>query len=129
MVELLRANGIVVQFEATSWRQQLGIRLQDQGLLVKHVQRNSLAEQAGMATDDEWLMLEQDAAHIWRLQKPEDVDALVGGQEVYHIWVSRDRRVLRLPLRWPGTVDATHCKLKAPPANATTQAAGWPAAL
>lgn len=79
------------------------------GLTIQSVLRGSLAEQAGMAADDEWLAVgfggtdgSSQPPETWRIHKLDDVPPLLGTRSQLTAWVSRDRRVLALPLMWPG---------------------------
>ena len=108
---LLEAHGIRVQTSPAPLAQQLGLRVSEtaSGLTIQSVLRGGLAEQAGMAAGDEWLAVAFSAtdgsqpSETWRIHKLDDVPPLLGTRSQLTAWVSRDRRVLALPLTWPGT--------------------------
>ena len=144
---LLQAQGVTVTSEPAPLAQRLGLRVSEaNGVTVKNVLRGGLAEQAGMAAGDEWLAVECATNEVWRIAKLDDVAPLLGNRHQLHAWVSRDRRVLRLPLSWPqaGQLDASQQVVKlalsaaatpcasasavaAPSSKAVPQA--WPAAV
>ena len=99
LAELLLAHGVTLQEEAPQWAQRLGLRVSEaQGLQVKVVLRGGLAEQAGFMAGDEWLAVETEGG-TWRMTKMDDLPLYAGPAAEVTAWVSRDRRVLRLPLR------------------------------
>ena len=67
---------------------------------IKTVLRGGLAERAGMAAGDEWLGIEVDGQG-WRLSKLEQLQLLAGDGAAITALVSRDGRLLRLPLPLP----------------------------
>lgn len=96
--EMLAAHGVALRAEAAQPAQRLGLRVSEgQGLQVKVVLRGGLAEEAGFSAGDEWLAVE---AHgeTWRMQRLDDVALYAGREKRVTALVSRDRRVLRLPL-------------------------------
>lgn len=66
-------------------------------VLVKTVLRGGLAEQAGMAPGDEWLGIEVQGQG-WRITQLDDLALYAGKATQVTALVSRDRRLLRLPL-------------------------------
>ncbi|AVT01663.1 M61 family metallopeptidase [Paracidovorax avenae] len=98
LAEMLAAHGVALRAEAAQPAQRLGLRVSEgQGLQVKVVLRGGLAEEAGFSAGDEWLAVE---AHgeTWRMQRLDDVALYAGREKRVTALVSRDRRVLRLPL-------------------------------
>lgn len=145
---LLSAHGVGVQTSPAPLAQQLGLRVKETpaGLTIQSVLRGSLAEQAGMAADDEWLAVgfggtdgSSQSPETWRIHKLDDVPPLLGTRSQLTAWVSRDRRVLALPLMWPGETGASGSQQTTKlswPASATngtgaapTAPSAWPAAL
>jgi predicted metalloprotease with PDZ domain len=99
--ELLAAHGcnaIAEPGASLPMAQRLGLRVSESSgnLIVKTVLRGGLAEQAGIAAGDEWLAVED-----WRIHKLEDLLHLVGSLPRITVTLSRDKRVLRLPLAMP----------------------------
>ena len=126
--ELLTEHGIQVDAETSGMAQRLGLRVSEIGgsVQVKGVLRASAAETAGLAAGDEWLGLEVGAkgqGGCWRLSKLEELPALLGKERKLMALVSRDRRLLRLPLTVPG--QASHWQLSVPKDRPAHQ---WPAA-
>jgi predicted metalloprotease with PDZ domain len=107
---LLSGQGIEVSAEIVPMAQRLGLRVSEAGtsVQIKAVLRGSAAEVAGLAAGDEWLGLDvgaSPAAHAqagsWRLHKLDDLPALLGKATHLVALVSRDKRLLRLPLKVP----------------------------
>ena len=136
---LLQAEGVQVLEEPSQWAQTLGLRVTEAGgtVTVKVVLDGGPAASAGMAAGDEWLGVEplndtprirrttppgstpQDAG--WRLTRLDDL-ALYAGQARHVLaLVSRDKRLLRLPLEIPTSV--TTWRLVRP---ASANPPGWP---
>ena len=131
---LLQAHGISVAAEPAPLAQRLGLRVAEAGgITLKNVLRGGLAEQAGMAAGDEWLAVECEPHEVWRITKLDDVAPLLGTRQQLHAWVSRDRRVLRLPLSWPqtGQLAASQqvVKLTMPATTPNAKPHAWPAAV
>ncbi|MFY9184188.1 MAG: peptidase M61 [Limnohabitans sp.] len=123
--ELLTAQGVVLDAETSTMAQRLGLRVSEAGgsVQIKGVLRGSAAETAGLAAGDEWLGLEVGAkgqGGSWRLQKLDDLPALLGREQKLVALVSRDKRLLRLPLKVPA--QASGWKLSVP----TDRTPGWP---
>ncbi len=76
-------------------------------VLVKAVLRGGAAEDAGFAAGDEWLGVDIGArgqGGSWRLNKLDDLALLPGPERRFSALVSRDKRLLRLPLLLPPKV-------------------------
>lgn len=127
LAPLLRAHGIQIHVESASMAQRLGLRHADANASVhiKAVLRASAAEKAGLAAGDEWLAVEvgtHGQGGSWRLHKLDELPALLGKERRLTAIVSRDKRLLRLPMTVPET--ASVWRLEAP-ADRPVQA--WPA--
>jgi predicted metalloprotease with PDZ domain len=99
--ELLAAHGVAAMPEpgaSLPMAQRLGLRVSESAgaLLVKTVLRAGLAEKAGIAAGDEWLAVDD-----WRIHKLEELSLLVGHKNKTSVMISRDKRLLRLPLTLP----------------------------
>ncbi len=99
--ELLAAQGVTATPEPGSslpMAQRLGVRVSESSgsLILKNVLRGGLAEKAGLAAGDEWI-----AADDWRIQKLEDLAMLCASKAQTIATISRDKRLLRLPLTLP----------------------------
>ena len=126
--ELLTGQGIAVEAETSGMAQRLGLRVSEAGgsVQVKVVLRGSAGEAAGLAAGDEWLGLEVGAkgqGGSWRLSKLDELSAMLGKEHQITALVSRDKRLLRLPLRVPA--QASHWQLSVPKDRAADQ---WPSA-
>jgi predicted metalloprotease with PDZ domain len=104
--ELLAAHGVNATPEpgaSLPMAQRLGLRVSESGgsLTVKTVLRGGLAEKAGVATGDEWLAVDD-----WRIQRLEDLTMLCGSKAKVMLTLSRDKRLLRLPLQLPASIPA-----------------------
>ena len=89
------------------------------------VLRGGAGEAAGLASGDEWLGLEVGAkgqGGSWRLGKLDELGALLGKERQLTALVSRDKRLLRLPLTVPA--QSSGWKLSVPKERAADQ---WPA--
>ena len=100
--ELLALHGASATAEpgaSLPMAQRLGLRVSESSgaLIIKTVLRGGLAERAGLCAGDEWL-----AADDWRIQKIEDLALLCGQAQQCIVTLSRDKRLLRLPLQLPG---------------------------
>jgi predicted metalloprotease with PDZ domain len=124
--DLLTAQGVTIEADIATMPQRLGLRVLEAGgsVQIKGVLRASAAESAGLAAGDEWLGLEVGAkgqGGSWRLSKLDELPALLGKAHQLVALVSRDKRLLRLPLKVPE--QASGWKL----AMAASRAKGWPA--
>jgi predicted metalloprotease with PDZ domain len=125
--ELLTAHGVSIDVEIATMPQRLGLRVSEAGgsVQIKGVLRGSAAEAAGLAAGDEWLGLDVGAkgqGGSWRLNKLDDLPALLGKEHRLVALVSRDKRLLRLPLKVPEQASGWKLGLSA------DRKAGWPAA-
>jgi predicted metalloprotease with PDZ domain len=107
---LLEKAGVSVQEDPAQLAQALGLRVQESsGVVVKAVLRGGAAEAAGLAAGDEWLAVEVGSgksASAWRIGKLDDLALYAGGQspsaaKTVQAIVSRDKRLLKLPLTLP----------------------------
>ncbi len=99
--ELLALHGVSATPEPGSslpMAQRLGLRVSESSgaLVIKTVLRGGLAERAGLAAGDEWLAIDD-----WRIHKLEDLTLLCGKAPQATATISRDKRLLRLPLQMP----------------------------
>ena len=103
--DLLQAFGITVLDDPPQQAQRLGLRVTETAgaVQVKAVLRGGAAERAGFASGDEWLGVEV-AGDGWRLVKLDDLPFYAGRYKTVTALVSRDRRLLRLPLALPADV-------------------------
>ena len=126
--ELLTAHGVTVDAETSGMAQRLGLRVNEIGgqVQIRGVLRGSAAEAAGLAAGDEWLGLDvgtKAQGGSWRLNKLDDLSTLLGPTRQLVALVSRDKRLLRLPLTVPA--QASHWQLSVPADRATSS---WPGA-
>ncbi len=136
---LLQAEGVQVLEEPSQWAQTLGLRVSEGGGVVTLtvVLNGGAAAAAGMAAGDEWLGVEPlpesakgqrkgatPATHDagWRLTRLEDLPLYAGPARRVLALVSRDKRLLRLPLELP--TGATTWRLMRPATTHPQQ--GWP---
>ena len=95
---LLAQHGVAVRDDPAQLAQRLGLRVTEtDGVRVKIVLRGGAAEKAGFAAGDEWLGIELPSGG-WRLQRLDDVTLLAGSAKKVTALISRDKRLLRLPL-------------------------------
>ena len=97
--ELLPRLGVAVSDDAAQWQQRLGLRSAEANgsVMIKNVLRGGAAEQAGFSAGDEWLGIEV-AGQGWRLSRVDDLPLYAGANRKVTAIVSRDARLLRLPL-------------------------------
>lgn len=104
---LLTAHGIEVHEEPAAMAQRLGIRSEDAGgaVKIKMVLGGGAAQTAGCMAGDEWLGVRvaagRGSASEWRLCKLDDLAPLLGEQKRFNALVSRDKRLLWLPVVLP----------------------------
>ncbi len=109
--DLLAGHGVAVHEDAAQLAQRLGLRVNEtHGVSVKMVLRGGAAEQAGFAAGDEWLGIETPAGG-WRLTKLDDLLFYAGSTRNLTALVSRDKRLLRLPLTVPAPASSTTWRL------------------
>ena len=110
---------------ASPKRMRLGLRVSEANgtATIKAVLRGGAAENAGFAAGDEWLAVDVGArgqGGSWRLNKLDDLALLLGPERRATALVSRDKRLLRLPLVLP--LGVTTWRI----ANAGRAAGRWP---
>ena len=104
---LLIGQGLDVLEEPAALAQRLGLRSEDAGgaVKIKMVLSGGAAQAAGLMAGDEWLGVGLAAgrgiASEWRISKLDDVALLLGEQKRFSALVSRDKRLLRLPVVLP----------------------------
>ncbi|RQP21589.1 M61 family metallopeptidase [Piscinibacter terrae] len=96
---LLERVGVQWQSQAPTVPQRLGLRVNESaltGVRISHVLRGGAAERAGASVGDEVLAVDD-----WRIRRLDDLQrvTVAGGQA--RLMVSRDQRVLHLPLALP----------------------------
>jgi predicted metalloprotease with PDZ domain len=108
LAELLRAHGVDAQDDPAQRAQELGLRVAESsgGVQIKVVLRGGAAERAGFAAGDEWIGIELPAsknrpAQGWRIAQLDDLALYLGPLKKFTALVSRDRRLLRLPVALP----------------------------
>ena len=112
--ELLQPHGVVVLEEPAQLQQRLGLRVaESSGVQIKTVLRGGVAEQAGLAANDEWVGVEV-AGTGWRLAKLDDLMLYAGSHKKVTALVARDRRLLRLELNLPASVTTWRLVLRDP---------------
>ena len=120
--DLLETHGVAVLEEPAQLEQRLGLRVsQTSGVIIKTVLRGGAAEQAGLMAGDEWLGIEPlgteplgtepinagvnpqalTTAAGWRLGKLDDLLLYARTDDTVLALISRDRRLMRLPLLMP----------------------------
>ena len=103
---LLEAQHLQVHEDPPQMAQRLGLRASDAHgtVTIKAVLRGGAAESAGFAAGDEWLGVDvgpRGQGGSWRLNKLDDLALLLGTERRATALVSRDKRLLRLPLVLP----------------------------
>ena len=96
---LLERFGVLWQASTPTAAQRLGLRVSESaltGVKATHVLRGGAAERAGVSAGDELLALD-----AWRLRRLDDVLRLMKPGVPAALLVSRDQRVLTLPLLLP----------------------------
>jgi predicted metalloprotease with PDZ domain len=124
---LLSAQAVQVHNDAGQVAQRLGLRAIDgaTGVQIKTVLRGGAAELAGLSSGDEWLGVEvgvRGQGGSWRLSKLDDLTVLAGAEKRLTAWVSRDKRLLRLPLTLPPKSVTWRLEVQTPRSTAV-----WPA--
>jgi predicted metalloprotease with PDZ domain len=103
--DLLGRQGVEVLEEPAQMAQRLGLRVAESGpILLKVVLRGGAAERAGLAAGDEWLGVEvgpKAKGGSWRLSRLDELPLYAGTHRKLVALVSRDKRLLRLPLELP----------------------------
>ena len=103
---LLRSRGVRIDTEPASQAQRLGLQVKEgrQNVQIKSVQRQSAAEQAGMAAGDEWLAIEtgrDEQTQMWRLKKLDELPLWLGQENRCRALICRDQRLHWLTLKLP----------------------------
>jgi predicted metalloprotease with PDZ domain len=109
---LLQGVGVAALDEPAQAAQALGFRVSEtNGIQVKTVLRSGAAEAAGFAAGDEWLGVETGSgktAASWRIHKLDDLQLYASASSktpaALTALIARDKRILKLPLSWPGDV-------------------------
>ncbi len=107
LADLLARHGVVTSPNAAPLAQSLGLRLVPgtPGLRIKTVLHGGAAQSAGLAAGDEWLGVWVNDAHGaaqgWRLGQLDDLLLHASPGSELTALVSRDQRLLNLPLRLP----------------------------
>ncbi len=119
--KLLAQFGVDLHDDPAQMAQKLGLRVSEaQGTVtVKVVLRDGAAERAGISSNDEWIGVEWveggkkgGTSQAWRLNKVDDLPMLLGKQKTVTALVSRDKRLLRLPLTVPATSTTARIAVK-----------------
>ena len=99
---LLASQDVQVHEDPAQIAQRLGLRVTETAgvLRIKTVLQGGAAQRAGLCAGDEWLGVEL-AAGGWRLHKLEELASVLGTALKCVALVSRDKRLLRLPLTLP----------------------------
>lgn len=103
---LLQLQGVELKDEPAQWAQRLGLRLSEGAgpLIIKQVLRGGPAHVCGLCPGDEWLGLEVPSKssankEAWRMQKIEDWSLFVQDQKEVTLIISRDKRILHIPMK------------------------------
>jgi predicted metalloprotease with PDZ domain len=118
--ELLERFGVSWQVQPPTTSQRLGMRVSESaltGVKVTHVLRGGAAEQTGVASGDELL-----AVGDWRIRRLDDVQRLLQPDVAGTLLLSRDQRMLTLPLTLPKEDAAAGAVSLAPDAKAPRSA-------
>ena len=119
--KLLAQHGVELHNDPAQVAQKLGLRVGESlgAVTVKSVLRGGAAEKAGFSSNDEWLGVEWTEggkkgvnSQAWRLNKMDDLPMLLGKQKAVTALVSRDKRLLRLPLTVPATSTTARLAVK-----------------
>jgi predicted metalloprotease with PDZ domain len=112
---LLEQFGVTWQSQPPTLVQRLGIRVSESaltGVKVSNVLRGGAAERAGVSVGDELL-----AVDGWRIRRIDDAQRMLAGEAPGSLWLSRDQRVLSLPLSVPKENEALGSVTLAPDAK------------
>jgi predicted metalloprotease with PDZ domain len=112
--DLLKRVGVSWERAGPSVAQRLGVRVSESpltGVKLTHVLAGGLAAAAGFSAGDEWL-----AVDGWRLRRLEDLPRLLPARGRARCLVSRDQRVVEVPL----VVREVHATAGAPSTPAVT---------
>jgi predicted metalloprotease with PDZ domain len=121
VAELLAAHGVSLKTDKASPEMTLGLKLKTEpGLVVSQVLVGGAAQQAGFAPGDEWLAVRvgsasqgrgKPPASEWRIKKLADLSAIVGKAREVEALVSRDQRLIWLPLTLPDPAQVSQLHL------------------
>ncbi|TAF71912.1 MAG: M61 family peptidase, partial [Curvibacter sp.] len=112
VAELLEQHGVQVNREPDQVAQQLGLRVKESGgLFIQQVLRGGAAEKAGFAAGDEWLAV-QTEGEPWRMQVLDDLTLYTGKAKKVTALVSRDKRLMNLPLTLPAASQAVRLSVR-----------------
>jgi predicted metalloprotease with PDZ domain len=117
---LLEGIGVEWQDSAPTLAQRLGVRVAESaltGIKVTHVLGGGVAEAAGLAPGDELLALDG-----WRLRRLDDAQRVLAPGRRAELLVSRDQRMLTLPVALPEGVPASGGAVTLKPAATPTPA-------
>ena len=110
--ELLEQHGVQVNREPDQAAQQLGLRVKESGgLFIQQVLRGGAAEKAGFAAGDEWLAVQTEGMP-WRMQALDDLMLYAGKAKKVTALVSRDKRLIQLPLTLPAPTQAVRLSVR-----------------
>jgi len=118
---LLAKFGVTWSQQAPSVAQRLGLRASESaltGIKISNVLRGGAAEAAGLSAGDELV-----AVDSWRVRRLDDLTRLVDAKGRAELLVTRDQRVLTLPIALPAAPDSGAVTLTLAPADKTPQAA------
>ena len=99
LVPLLERVGVQCKPQPATLAQRLGLRVSESALTgarITHVLRGGAGERAGMSAGDEILALDG-----WRLRRLDDAQRLMAAGQTGRWLVSRDQRLIELPMPWP----------------------------
>ncbi|MDD0812531.1 peptidase M61 [Curvibacter sp. RS43] len=118
---LFQHHGVAWHDDPAQLAQRLGLRVAEKNgnVQIKTVLRGGAAEKAGLAANDEWLGIEV-GAQGWRLGKLDDLSFYAGSAKRVTALVSRDQRLLRLPLALPAASTTVRLSIAQAP-----QVAAW----
>jgi predicted metalloprotease with PDZ domain len=116
--KLLQHHGVRYDKESVSRSDHLGMKvIEQQGVRVRSVLRESAAEDAGFAAGDEWLGVKVGAGksrQAWRLMRLDDLALYVGDARTCHALIARDQRLLTLTLKIPAASDQVKLAISDP---------------
>ena len=125
VTDWLAAHGITATRQPATTAQTLGLRVSEKNALITltHVLTDGAAQAAGMAAGDEWLGVETESQG-WRLTALDDLPLYARPGDHVQALVSRQGRLLRLPLTLPAeTENLGAWKLQA---TGDEAGRGWP---
>jgi predicted metalloprotease with PDZ domain len=113
---LLEKHGVQVHREPDQVAQQLGLRVKESGgLFIQQVLRGGAAEKAGFAAGDEWIAVSTASGPdqgSWRMQVLDDLTLYTGKVKKLNALISRDKRLMTLPLTLPAATHAIRLSAK-----------------